>query len=51
MRVIATLRRLRREETGAVVVMFAVLLVVLFGMLVLTVDLGGMVARKRSMVR
>lgn len=44
-------RRLHREEHGAVVVMFAVLLVVLFGILVLTVDLGGMVARKREMVR
>ena len=51
MRVKPVWRRLYREDHGAVVVMVAVLLVVGFGMLVLTVDLGGMVARKRGMVR
>jgi Flp pilus assembly protein TadG len=43
--------RPHQEEDGAVVAMLAILLVVMFGMLVLTVDLGGMVARKRGMVR
>jgi Flp pilus assembly protein TadG len=45
------LARPHRDEDGAVVVLLAILLVVVFGMLVLTVDLGGMVARKRGMVR
>jgi Flp pilus assembly protein TadG len=43
--------RLRGEESGAVLMIVAICLIVLLGMLVLTVDLGRMVAIKRSMVR
>jgi len=43
-------RSAARREDGAVLVIVAVMLVVLFGILVLTVDLGLMVAQKRVMV-
>lgn len=46
-----TSARPHREERGAVVVIVAICLVVLLAMLVLTVDLGGMVATRRAMVR
>lgn len=42
--------RLRREESGAALMVVAVCLVVLMGMLVLTVDLGRAIAIKRQMV-
>jgi len=45
------LRQMHREERGAVVMIVAISLVVLLGMLVLTVDLGGLVATRRAMVR
>ena len=44
------LRRLHREESGAVLMIVAITMLVLVGMLVLTVDLGRMVAVKREMV-
>lgn len=44
-------KRLRGEERGAVMMIVAISLFVLVGMLVLTVDLGRMVAVKREMVR
>lgn len=44
-------KRLRGEERGAVMMIVAISLIVLLGMLVLTVDLGRMVAVKREMVR
>ena len=43
-------RRLREDESGAVLVFVAVCLVVLLGMTALTVDLGRAVAIKRDMV-
>lgn len=43
-------RRLHREESGAVLMIVAVCMLVLVGMLVLTVDLGRAVAVKRQMV-
>jgi putative Flp pilus-assembly TadE/G-like protein len=45
-----TLHRLHRDESGAVLMVVAVTLLVLIGMLVLTVDLGRAVAIKREMV-
>jgi len=51
MRVRFALGHRHRDEGGAVVLMLAILLVVMFGILVLTVDLGGTVGRKRGMVR
>lgn len=42
--------RLRRDDSGAVLMIVAVTLFVLIGMLVLTVDLGRAVAVKREMV-
>ena len=45
------IRRLRREEDGAVLLVVALSLVVLVGMSVLAVDLGRMVADRRSLVR
>lgn len=44
------LRRTHRDESGAVLMVVAVTLLVLIGMLVLTVDLGRAVAVKREMV-
>ena len=44
------LHRLHRDESGAVLMVVAVTLLVLIGMLVLTVDLGRAVAVKREMV-
>jgi hypothetical protein len=44
-------RRLRREDDGAVLLIVAICMVVLLGMAVLTMDLGRMVAVRRSMVR
>ena len=43
--------RARREESGAVLVLVALGLVALIGLLVLTVDLGRMIAIRREMVR
>ena len=45
-----TVDRLRDEDSGAVLMMVAVCLLVLMGMLVLTVDLGRSIAVKRQMV-
>ena len=45
------LPRLHREERGAVLMIVAISLVVLIGMLVLTADLGRMVASRRDFVR
>ena len=50
MRVTSLGRRLHREESGAVLMIVAVTMVVLVGMLVLTVDLGRAIAVKREMV-
>jgi hypothetical protein len=44
------LRRTHRDESGAVLMVVAITLLVLIGMLVLTVDLGRAVAVKREMV-
>jgi hypothetical protein len=44
------MRRLRREESGAALMVVAVCLFVLMGMLVLVVDLGRAMAIKRQMV-
>lgn len=46
----STVDRLRREESGAALMVVAVCLIVLMGMLVLVVDLGRAVAIKRQMV-
>jgi Flp pilus assembly protein TadG len=46
----STIDRLRREESGAALMVVAVCLIVLMGMLVLVVDLGRAVAIKRQMV-
>jgi len=43
-------RRTAEREDGAVLVIVAAMLVVLFGILVLTIDLGRMVAERRVMV-
>lgn len=45
------LRRLHRDQHGAVLMIVAVSLVVLFGLLILTVDLGRVVASRRDFVR
>jgi len=45
------MKRFRSEERGAVLVIVALSLLFLFGMLVLVVDLGHMIAVKREMVR
>ena len=45
-----TMTRLHRDDSGAVLMVVAVTLLVLIGMLVLTVDLGRMIAVKREMV-
>ena len=42
--------RLRREEEGATLAIVALALVALVGMVVLTVDVGGLVVRRRQMV-
>ncbi len=42
--------RLRREEDGATLAIVALSLVALVGMVVLTVDVGGLVVRRRQMV-
>ena len=39
-----------QDEGGAIVVITALSLVAIFGMLVLTVDVGGLLLRRRSMV-
>ena len=44
-------RRLRRDEQGAVLLIVALALIVMVGMAVLTVDLGRMIAVRRSLVR
>jgi len=44
------MRRIHREESGAVLMIVAISMIVLVGMLVLTVDLGRAVAVKREMV-
>ncbi len=43
-------RGLRADEGGAVVVIMAIALIAIFGMLVLTVDVGGLLLRRRAMV-
>jgi Flp pilus assembly protein TadG len=48
---VSAFRRLHEDDRGAALMMVAILLVVLFGVHVLTIDLGSMVARKRVMVR
>ena len=40
-----------REERGAVVVIVVILLVALFGMVALTVDVGGLLSRRRALIR
>lgn len=50
MRVTGLRRRLHREESGAVLMIVAVTMLVLVGMLALTVDLGRAIAVKREMV-
>lgn len=42
--------RVRRDERGAVVPIVALALIALFGMVVLAVDVGGLMARRRGMV-
>ena len=44
------IRRLGRDEGGAVIVLYALALVVILGMLALTLDLGRAVAAKRDLV-
>ncbi len=44
------LTRLRRDEGGAVLAIVVLSLVALFGMVVLTVDVGGLMAARRAMV-
>lgn len=44
------IRRIHREERGATIAIVAVSLIALFGMVVLTVDVGGLVVRRRAMV-
>ena len=50
MRVTRPIRRLHEDESGVVLMIVAVTLLVLIGMLVLTVDLGRAIAVKREMV-
>ena len=50
MRVTRQIRRVHEDESGVVLMIVAVTLLVLLGMLVLTVDLGRAVAVKREMV-
>lgn len=50
MRVTTPIRRVHEDESGVVLMIVAVTLLVLIGMLVLTVDLGRAVAVKREMV-
>jgi Flp pilus assembly protein TadG len=47
---VTSLRRVHREESGAVLMIVAVSMLVLVGMLVLTVDLGRGIAVRREMV-
>src|SRR6187549_3514500 len=49
MRMLA-LRRIHRDESGAVMMIVAISMIVLLGMLVLTVDVGRGIAVKREMV-
>ena len=44
------IERLHREERGATIAIVAISLIALFGMVVLTVDVGGLVVRRRAMV-
>jgi putative Flp pilus-assembly TadE/G-like protein len=44
------LTRLKKEESGAVIPIVVLSLVALFGMVVLTVDVGGLMAARRTMV-
>jgi len=46
----SVLERLRREETGAFAVIFALSLIALVGMMVLVVDVGGLLYQRRQMV-
>ena len=50
MRVTKRIRRVHEDESGVVLMIVAVTLLVLLGMLVLTVDLGRAIAVKREMV-
>ena len=43
-------RSLRRDEEGATIAIVAISLIALMGMVVLTVDVGGLVSRRREMV-
>jgi Flp pilus assembly protein TadG len=43
-------RSLRRDEQGATLAIVAISLIALMGMVVLTVDVGGLVSRRREMV-
>lgn len=51
MRVTERLRRRADDERGATVVIVTLLLVALFGMVALAVDVGGLVSKKRQVVR
>src|SRR5687767_10608686 len=44
-------RRVREDETGAFLLIMALSLSVLFGLLALTVDVGGLMTLRRALVR
>jgi Flp pilus assembly protein TadG len=46
----SALERLRRDETGAFAIIFALSLIALIGMMVLVVDVGGLLYQRRQMV-
>jgi Flp pilus assembly protein TadG len=50
MRMKSALARLRREESGAFAIIFALCLIALIGMMVLVVDVGGLLYQRRQMV-
>ena len=47
---VARVRRRGDDENGAVLVITALILIAIFGMLVLTIDVGGFLLRRRDMV-
>ena len=51
MRVTDRIRERSRDERGVTVVLVTILLVALFGMVALAVDVGGLVSKKRQVVR
>jgi Flp pilus assembly protein TadG len=47
---VRTLERIRQDERGAVIPIVVLSLIAIFGMVVLTVDVGGTLTKRRSMV-